>query len=1004
MALLSVRSVIIALSLACIALTAAVCTYIAISSADSALDETRGAADIGLQKCFAQGATALNSTRSANREAVAACFNGAAAAITLRTEELLNATAGRVLDTLEAVLQTYQRTALQWYDYVRTTRPLSYTDTAEFLDSLQRRLWADHRRLRKIGLTSITIGTMTNKVRISYEDDATAGQSGELHHFRYAASNGERGTFRLGTMMEGGGYNSTPDPVNDGLLSEVKLPRHEPLSCQANKISPHTGRPCVMDYQVGCRRGLFVKTGGVIDDGWCYYPGWEVLDQPGVQLAALLFPVGQPRWTPISSTSSYMGLGVIIPWGYGARKIGLMMSVFDLETFSSFLKSIEVGGQHARARKLITVERNWVYNKLPLPDLDQRGVMVAVSHGRGTYYVHKPGETPRWVQKTRHATDASDPIVRAVARHLDTVVNGSYSAVVNRVVSVALNSSLTGGGHSEIIPGKVWEVPTTDTSSYLNGYTRPEDSTRDPLPGYAVDGEEFFVTVRHLRSEVSEGDLPAVDDGETGQMQWFLTLAIDREYVLGETDRAQNETRAAINESNREIAEEVKAGEWAVQEDIRRSNDDVQESLDQDRVMLYIIVAGTAVLLMILSVVFASAIVAPIDLLRWQMAQVAQMKLDAADEGGGVSRLQEVEEMQLSFAQMVSNLREYRSYMPASVLVGGEDDEEDLAEDQPPSSRKQSMMSTEGSTSAKDEASAGAGSDGSAGRDRRMSPASRSTRVRESDVSQLVHAQKAAAKATMGLGLNKKPVSFLTFNVIDFVSAAKHSGAGSLLALQAELLAPLVDAVKGTKGIPDGFNADRFYASFNTVRPLTQHRPASARCAQHISGKVSDTLAEGGRGRASFACSSGEAFCGNMGVEGMKKYCCIGAAASFVHLVEQQNARLKTTLLVDGKIAAEVASSMHIRTVAIVKHKGDRKRVFEVQGPKAMSEEEWMYQLETAAKDDPNKCFNDAMELYYQCKLEEALALLKSDEHQTVQHEVLREELRVQILLAQHGA
>eukprot|EP01062_Namystynia_karyoxenos_P046583 TRINITY_DN3496_c0_g5_i1.p1 TRINITY_DN3496_c0_g5~~TRINITY_DN3496_c0_g5_i1.p1 ORF type:complete len:1033 (+),score=358.68 TRINITY_DN3496_c0_g5_i1:96-3101(+) len=997
---LSVKLLIITLAFACIAITAFVCTFISVTSGDTALDKTKDAGADALRKSFDQGAAALNSTRTAGSEGIRACFAGATEAITNRTEEMLSVTRGRVADGIQNSLKTFMRGIMQWYDIMSSVDPPWQTDTAEFLDSIQRSGWAMYMRLTDAGLTGMNINTYSNKARNFFEDSTTAGKPKDaIHNYQLGISNGVRGSYHYGSMLPGGRLNYTLDPVNDGRLYNQpgKPARLEPTSCRYGKISPNTGKTCVTWYQQGCRQSMYVHTKGVIDDGYCY-SYWEAEDQSTTTLMKIFWPVGQPRWTPLVSTASFMGVAVAVNWGDNSgRKIGSITAAVDVRAFRAFLNTIRVGGEKARYRIALFLERNWIFSKLPLPDLDQRNHMIAVSHGNASTFVYRPNEVPAWVMKSRHVDQASDPIIRAVARHFSQHVNGSFGAADGKILSFALDANLTGGGWVEPVPGP--EHPSDsfypahpDRLQYLNGYKREEDKDRTALPGYANDGEEFFVAVQRLRSELLD-DVPryGFNDRETGQTDWFFFLAVDREYVLGETDREQARIRGDIEASNLRIRDEVAAGEAAMKAEIAQTDKEVQDELDSDRLILYIVVAGSAILLMAMSVVAASKIVAPINELREEMAQVATMKLEVVDECKPLSKISEVGNMQVSFIKMVQNLREYRSYMPASVLVDDDDQEEEEEED---------MNASFGSASPKDRALSGSGGDrraSAATPHKSSSQRSRSTQASRQSRMQSEMQAAAKAKAATGLGVAKKNAAFMTFNICDFSTFAKGAGGEKLLETQSALLGPLLEAVKLSKGIPDAFNADRFYASFNTVKPTPQCRAASARCAQGVLEKMKEVV--GSAGQVSFGCAGGEVQCGNMGVDGMKKYCCIGAAASFVHLVERENARLRTELLVDAKVRADVASSMLVRTVAIIEHKEERKRVSEVRGLKKMEEDEWMYQLEAAEKADPNRLFNEAMDLYGQGSIKEAIAKLEEDENRTPQHDIVIKELQLKIRL-----
>ena len=130
-------------------------------------------------------------------------------------------------------------------------------------------------------------------------------------------------------------------------------------------------------------------------------------------------------------------------------------------------------------------------------------------------------------------------------------------------------------------------------------------------------------------------------------VDWWLVITLDREYMLGDIDRST----------------------LAAQERIRDEVDSVDENLVRSRIILVVTVVVASVLLMLLALMLVIRIVAPLVQLQEEMARVAVMNLSQVDETRAISNIEEVGHMQTSFLQMLRNLKEYRNYMPASVLV-----------------------------------------------------------------------------------------------------------------------------------------------------------------------------------------------------------------------------------------------------------------------------------------------------------------------------------------------
>eukprot|EP00756_Hemistasia_phaeocysticola_P001513 Hpha_TRINITY_DN11064_c0_g1::TRINITY_DN11064_c0_g1_i1::g.92717::m.92717 len=140
----------------------------------------------------------------------------------------------------------------------------------------------------------------------------------------------------------------------------------------------------------------------------------------------------------------------------------------------------------------------------------------------------------------------------------------------------------------------------------------------------------------------------------TEGVDWWLVTSIDRAYVLGSVENIIGEAETV-----------AKAGK-----------DDVDSRLEEDRNVLYIAVVAVAVALVLASVIFVLRVSTPLSRLLVEMQLVSQMDVDKVDVTRPLSGLAEVRSMERSFRKMIDNLREFRKYMPASILDNDTHDDE----------------------------------------------------------------------------------------------------------------------------------------------------------------------------------------------------------------------------------------------------------------------------------------------------------------------------------------
>eukprot|EP00760_Papus_ankaliazontas_P015636 PhM_4_TR16628/c0_g1_i1/m.9136 len=387
-------------------------------------------------------------------------------------------------------------------------------------------------------------------------------------------------------------------------------------------------------------------------------------------------------------------------------------------------------------------------------------------------------------------------------------------------------------------------------------------------------------------------------------LHWNIIAAVPRETVLGDVDATAAQTRATI------------AAET--------------ESVDEDRrhmyVIMYISLSGVVAVLMAASVAFTILLAKPMVTLQYEMAAVAHMDLEAVDMYRTLSRLSEVRSMQSSFLRMCCNLKEYRNYLPVSILAmmrrdadtgsAFDDDEEDDDHDNPLSVSPAMLGSTHSSA-----------------------PSSENSTPKE--------LPKPLGTPTDRAIIASKPISVMVVNMCNSHSVQWDSittGANNVKMFES-YVHTVLDAVTARHGTPDVFLGDRFLATWNTVKRRATHRT-------HACHAALETVAQLGtlQINVSVAVASSSAFCGNMGCERMMKYTYIGPCASLVHHLERRNSFYGTTVLVDSAVVEEAECYFVVRKADRVAWQGEVHTVWELLQTRDDSDDEWMYELQRQQK------------------------------------------------------
>eukprot|EP01059_Diplonema_ambulator_P002355 TRINITY_DN12013_c0_g1_i1.p1 TRINITY_DN12013_c0_g1~~TRINITY_DN12013_c0_g1_i1.p1 ORF type:complete len:1041 (+),score=333.58 TRINITY_DN12013_c0_g1_i1:72-3125(+) len=140
------------------------------------------------------------------------------------------------------------------------------------------------------------------------------------------------------------------------------------------------------------------------------------------------------------------------------------------------------------------------------------------------------------------------------------------------------------------------------------------------------------------------------------ELSWWVVVSIDLGYVV----------------------KVIKDQHTSTQAETLKSRKEVDDKIAKDRRTSIIMVAGIALAMMIIAAAITAFLLKPVSEIQSQMSQVAEMDLEGV-EVTSRSFVREVRLMQISFLKMIANLREYRTYVPASVL-----ENEDRTEVPPP--------------------------------------------------------------------------------------------------------------------------------------------------------------------------------------------------------------------------------------------------------------------------------------------------------------------------------
>ena len=326
---------------------------------------------------------------------------------------------------------------------------------------------------------------------------------------------------------------------------------------------------------------------------------------------------------------------------------------------------------------------------------------------------------------------------------------------------------------------------------------------------------------------------------------------------------------------------------------------------------------------------FNSLLTSPFADMATLMINAALLRVDVIPSvRSGITELQQ---MQHALRILLMNLKEYKNFLPQTLLL---DDDECGPEGESDHIRSPRIASSP-----------------------KCSAHSRSSSSHSS--SQKAHrASIAPAGLELSTSLAQKRVTLVVLNVKDFHGLLRKQGDRSTLHCHSKWAEYMLGKFTSMRGVAEPFLGDRFVASFNGVKTATGHQSAACSClfsaALHFKADNVEVSA---------AAASGDVHVGNMGCPGMRKFAFISPVVPWVHTLERVACEQGWCVVTDsptGDYAGDEIVLKILGAVLFEKRNPTPLTVCQIEGfTDEINEEEWMYQLAHIADRDPFAKWNE---------------------------------------------
>eukprot|EP01060_Flectonema_neradi_P005355 TRINITY_DN13553_c0_g1_i1.p1 TRINITY_DN13553_c0_g1~~TRINITY_DN13553_c0_g1_i1.p1 ORF type:complete len:964 (+),score=125.72 TRINITY_DN13553_c0_g1_i1:210-3101(+) len=222
----------------------------------------------------------------------------------------------------------------------------------------------------------------------------------------------------------------------------------------------------------------------------------------------------------------------------------------------------------------------------------------------------------------------------------------------NSVVAVSHGDAftkITSDVNSLITPWDATDAVIAAHGSFMNDSELLQYSTMPSLSTWVWNSTEYWVHTEQITQGIPDSDT-----------RFHIVLVL-----LVPIDANLKDARVTTQEALARVAFE---------------RDQVDKESAARRIPMWILLALCLVALSCFSFVTSIYLTKPIEVLSTNMEAVAEMQLDEIQVSTSPSFLAEVRTMQNSFISMFEALREYRSYLPLSVLCSDQGDQGDQTE------------------------------------------------------------------------------------------------------------------------------------------------------------------------------------------------------------------------------------------------------------------------------------------------------------------------------------
>eukprot|EP01061_Rhynchopus_euleeides_P036486 TRINITY_DN614_c1_g1_i1.p1 TRINITY_DN614_c1_g1~~TRINITY_DN614_c1_g1_i1.p1 ORF type:complete len:741 (+),score=179.12 TRINITY_DN614_c1_g1_i1:234-2456(+) len=265
---------------------------------------------------------------------------------------------------------------------------------------------------------------------------------------------------------------------------------------------------------------------------------------------------------------------------------------------------------------------------------------------------------------------------------------------------------------------------------------------------------------------------------------------------------------------------------------------------------------------------------------------------------------------------IMDNLKEYRRYLPQTLLAERQSGDEDSPSDCGVPRQRGSHFS---STSA--------------------SSASRLQDANSSADSKCV---------VVNNGVARREATVVVINLVGFMDLFSRRDNHSAVMTHSTVAEKLLKIFDETRGASETFTGDRFVATYNTVRSIASHRAMGCKALLLLQAASSDLGVQ-----FSSSCTSGVLRCGTVGCDRMKRFTFFGTCATWAFALERLCKAAGAPNLVGPSLRHESArfEMFAVDSAQFLKYTSEDMTVSTVTSERELANEEWMYQLELSNSD-----------------------------------------------------